>query len=183
MPSMTALRNDMCAQDAGESWGDTPAASSTRQAFGPASVTLSQLEVTGVTRTFMSGYSHCSHSSNAAAVRSAPPLLVVTQKERGPSLATTPSSAITPLSCSKRPYRLWPTASVDSVPTYIRSRNRPASGPTTSSLPSGDPSNSPTASRVIRASRRAADSTDSPGRGYDAGRHQPPYSSNDPPHC
>src|ERR1700722_4491797 len=178
---MIASRTDMCAQDAGESSGEAPAASSTRQALGPATVTLSQLDVTELTRTLMPGYSHCSHSSNAAAVRSAPLLLVVTQKEFAPSLATTPSSATTPLSWSKRPYRQWPTASVDKVPTYMRSRNRPASGPTISSLPSGDPSNRPTASRVIRASRRAAASIDSPGRGYADGRHQPPYSSKDAP--
>src|ERR1700722_1005198 len=178
---MAASRTDMCGQDAGASSGEAPAASSTRHALGPAIVTLSQLDVTGLTRTLMPGYSHCSHSSNAAAVRSAPLLLVVTQKELGPSLATTPSSATTPLSWSKRPYRQWPTASVDRVPTYMRSRNRPASGPKTSSLPSGDPSNRPTEARDVRASRRAAASIDSPGRGYAAGRHQPPYSSNDAP--
>ncbi len=61
--------------------------------------------------------------------------------------------------------RAWPILSVDIVPTYMRSRNRAASGPNTSSLPSGEPSRSPAHFRTVAASRCAATSSVSACRG------------------
>ena len=69
----------MCLNCPGASAASKPAASSQRQARGPATVMFAQREVTGVTSTLKSTNSHCSHSSKAAAVRSMPAVVVLTQ--------------------------------------------------------------------------------------------------------
>jgi len=63
----------------GDSACSKPTEASQSQARGPATVTFPQREVMGVTSTRSVVYSHCSHSSNAAAVRSTPALVVLTQ--------------------------------------------------------------------------------------------------------
>ena len=69
----------MCFMAPGAKAASKPTDASQSQARGPATVTLPQREVTGVTSTCNWVYSHCSHSSNAAAVRSTPALVVLTQ--------------------------------------------------------------------------------------------------------
>ncbi len=127
----------------GASAASKPHAASQCQACGPATVTLAQREVTGVTSTLKSVYSHCSHSSKAAAVRSAPAVVVLTQKCSGSEPrhdAVVDQGAVL---VQQQPVARLTEASVDIVPTYMRSRKRAASGPYTSSLPSGEPSKSP----------------------------------------
>jgi len=78
-PSRTPLRKVICIIALGANAASKPMADSQCQALGPATVTLPQRDVTDVTTTRRFVYSHCSHSSNAAVVRSTPALVVLTQ--------------------------------------------------------------------------------------------------------
>ena len=90
----------MCGIAAGAQDGGRPARSSSRHASGPATVRFAHCPVTGTTLVREDRYSHCSHSSNAAAVRSTPALVTFSQKCEGDRRATIPSSRITPFSSS-----------------------------------------------------------------------------------
>src|SRR5436189_210133 len=61
-----------------------------------------------------------------------------------------------PSSPSISPYLIEPTARFDILFVYIRSRKTPASGPTTSILPSVEASSAPAALRTARHSRATA---------------------------
>ena len=102
-PPQVSSRRVICFMAPGLSEVSNPAACSSSQALGPLTVTLPQSGVTGLISTWCCTYSHCSHSSKARAILSAPPEVVLIQKWFSDSRATMPSSTMTPFSFSSRP--------------------------------------------------------------------------------
>jgi hypothetical protein len=121
--------------------------------------------VTLVQYTRSSGHSVWSHSSNRSRTIAALPVVVVTRKRFSASRIETPSSTTIPSRPSMSPYRIDPAGSVLIRFVYIRSRNTPASGPTTSIFPSVEASKTPAALRTARHSRATAVAISSPSRG------------------